>query len=149
MQAELSVALRTDDSCLGVAAVLPLSLFPKLKPLQQITKHFVKHADDACKPQLQAILQDGSAALFISERVHNAPAHVAAPLVAILLRDLQACQTCSDASVAAHAAFASLLVCARTYEDTGQDVRGTGAVAVSHAQVGSARVRTTPRHCCD
>ena len=119
------------DNCVGVAAILALRPFCHLSPLKQLAAHWRKRADTSCAEALVAALQGRSAVLF-SERVHNAPPSVAAPLLAILARDLKACATCGDADVAAHAEWDQLLVCARVYVDVqGQDVRRSGAVPIA------------------
>ena len=119
------------DNCVGVAAILPLRPFRHLSPLKQLAAHWRKRADASCAKAVAAALQGRSAVLF-SERVHNAPPSVAAPLLAILARDLKACATCGEAEVAAHAEWDQLLVCARAYVDVqGQDVRRSGAVPIT------------------
>ena len=123
--------MRTGDNCVGIAAVLPLALFQKRPPLQQIAAHWLKHADKGCKERLQKSLSGGRAALLLTERVHNAPSSVAAAVLAILVRDLAAAAGCGDAEVQAHAAFDEVLVCAKGYADEGSGVAGTGAVSVS------------------
>jgi BCCIP len=138
--------MRTDDKCVGVAALLPWALFQKLPPFQQLAKHWSKHADADCKPKLQSVLRSSRAAVLVSERVHNAPPSVAAPILAILQRDLQACESCGDADVSQHAQWDHLLVCAKAYIDAGQDVARTGAVKVSvpHARKGKGKVWLGP-----
>jgi hypothetical protein len=45
VQAQISTSLRCGDDCVGLAALLPLSLFSKVPCIQQILTHWRKHAD--------------------------------------------------------------------------------------------------------
>ena len=126
--------MRTDEHCLGLAALLPLSAFGSAAPMAQLLAHWRQRAGKQCAQQLQELCTAGSAAVLFTERVHNALPHVAAPLLAILQRDLAACSGCEDKALRRHAKFTHVLLCARAFKDNDGGLARTGAVPVGPRQ---------------
>jgi hypothetical protein len=133
------VAVRTSESCVGVAAILPLSVFGSKPPLQQIAAAWQRRATASGKKRGEKLRQllageAGTVAVFVSERVHNCPAEVAAAVFACLCKELKDCDACGDVDVRRHALFDYLLVCGKAYRDAGSGLRESGAIPVMRRQ---------------
>lgn len=131
----MCTVLRVGEDCVGVAAVLPLRHHAKACPaLAQVATYLRERVSRELAPQLDAALASKRTGLLISERVHNAPPPLAAPLLAILLAELQAAAASKDgdAALKPYRKVDQLLVCGKAYEeDAGQALANTGALPVA------------------
>lgn len=141
MQAQVSSVIRCADDCIGVAAVLPLSVFRDKLPVEQVLKFWQKRAKGSKEVQqdLAAALEGSKTAILLSERVLNAPPELAAPLVAGLASEIKALSAEKAAPERVHARFDLLLHCATAYVDSGAGAHDLGAVPLSTAAVTTVR----------
>ena len=141
MQAQVSSVIRCADDCIGVAAVLPLSVFRDKLPSQQAMQFWRKRVQGSKEVQqdLTALLEGSKTAVLVSERVLNAPPELAVPLVAGLASEIKALAAEKTAPERVHAHFDMLLHCATAYVDSGAGAHDLGAVPVSTAGVASVR----------
>lgn len=132
MQAQISSCIRCDADCIGIAALLPLSVFNDSVPLKQLTAYWRKHAKGSeSEGKLGAALEGKDVAVLVSERVVNAPAELATPLVAGIVRDQQQCFASGDCDLLPHGNVKHVIHCALAYIDSGTAPNELGAVPVT------------------
>lgn len=132
MQAQVSSVIRCNADCIGVAALLPVSVFKDSVPLKQLTAYWRKQAKGSdSEAKLCAALDSSDAAILISERVVNAPAELATPLVAGIVREQQQCAASGDRELLPYGNAKQVLHCALAYIDSGTAPSDLGAVPVT------------------
>lgn len=142
MQAQISSVIRCDTDCIGVATLLPLSEFSESLPLKQLTTYWRKHAKGTdCEDKLGTALSGSEAAILISERVVNAPAELATPLVAGIVREQQQCIDSGDSELLTHGNPKHVIHCALAYIDSGAAPNELGAVPVTSTRANTTEVR--------
>eukprot|EP00892_Ulva_mutabilis_P007674 jgi/Ulvmu1/5279/UM022_0073.1 len=130
--AQISSSIRCDADCIGFAALLPLSVFKDSVPLKQLTAYWRKRAKGTdCEDKLGAVLESDDAAVMTSERVVNAPAELATPLIAGIVGEQQQCIDSGDAELLPHGNVKHVLHCALAYIDSGAAPSELGAVPVT------------------
>lgn len=145
MQAQISSVIRCDADCIGVAALLPVSVFKDSVPLKQLTAYWLKKAKGSdSEGKVVAALDSSDAAILISERVVNAPAELATPLVAGIVREQQQCAASGDTDLLPHGNAKHVIHCALAYIDSGTAPNDLGAVPVTSGH--SSRTEVCTQH---
>jgi hypothetical protein len=140
----VSSVIRCAEDCIGVAAVLPLSVFRDQLPVQQALKVWKKRLQGSKDRQsdLAVAVESSKTAILVSERVLNSPPELATPLVAGLASEIKALAAEKSAPERVHAHFDLLLHCATAYVDSGSGAHDLGAVPVSAASSTAVRFFT-------
>jgi BCCIP len=140
--------IRCAGDCIGVAAVLPLSVFRDKLPLQQALQFWKKRlqGSEEVQDKLVAALESSKTAILLSERVLNAPPELAPPLVAGLVSEIKALAAEKTAPERVHARFDLLLHCATAYVDSGAGAHDLGAVPLSTVTSIAVRLFTLVRY---
>jgi BCCIP len=146
MPQPLTTVLRVGEDCVGVASILPLTYsLDKYHSMTQVTRFFTRNVAPDVASNLEEALRANDAALLLSERVHNAPPPLAAPLLSVVLEDVRLGQnsTEADPDLEPYRPISRLLVCAKAYlEGEGEVLASAGAVPVAPQSKTGARSKS-------